>query len=228
MKRIQIFDTTLRDGEQSPGASMSHNQKVKMAVALEKLGVDRIEAGFPVSSKVQFNAVQQIAQTVRDATVVALARCVDLDIDAANNALKDSKKKMIHLFLASSPIHRKHKLKMDKKEVLHRIREKLKYASLFFDKIEFMQEFRETGRTEKFERNAVEIVIVFHFPQFVNGIVLEITRPVGRFQCSVVQSVNYVMTRIASFNFKYNILCNFFGSNKFHLPLSCNGFKFAP
>ncbi len=115
-RRIKIFDTTLRDGEQSPGASMSHEQKLKMAVALEKLGVDRIEAGFPVSSKVQFEAVKQIGETVKESTVVALARCVDLDIDAAYNALKNAPNKMIHVFIATSPIHREHKLKMSKQQ----------------------------------------------------------------------------------------------------------------
>lgn len=117
MRRIKIFDTTLRDGEQSPGASMSIEEKVEMALMLEDLGVDLIEAGFPVSSPVQFEAVKRVASAVQKPIVVGLARCVEKDIDAAYEALKDrpKDKRMIHVFIATSPIHRKYKLRMEKK-----------------------------------------------------------------------------------------------------------------
>jgi 2-isopropylmalate synthase len=145
-KKIIIFDTTLRDGEQSPGASMSNDQKLKIASALERLGVDRIEAGFPVSSKVQFEAVRRIGESIKKSTIVALARCVNQDIDAAYEALKTCPNRMLHLFLASSPIHREYKLKMSKEQVLNRISEKIKYASGFFEVIEFSPE--DASRTE--------------------------------------------------------------------------------
>ena len=90
-RKITIFDTTLRDGEQSPGASMTVEQKVEMAVALDRLGVDRIEAGFPVSSPVQFDAVRRIGAAVKKATVVGLARCKKLDIDAVRDSLAGCK-----------------------------------------------------------------------------------------------------------------------------------------
>lgn len=145
-KRIRIFDTTLRDGEQSPGASMSVEQKVKMAMALEQLGVDRIEAGFPVSSPVQFEAVRGIGLSLESASAVALARCAPQDIDAAREALKDPAHGMLHLFIATSPLHREFKLKMEKKEILDRIARNLDYARRFFQHIEFSAE--DATRTE--------------------------------------------------------------------------------
>ena len=144
--RIKIFDTTLRDGEQSPGASMTVAQKIKMSIALEKLGVDRIEAGFPVSSPVQFEGVKKIGGAIENSTTVALARCAETDIDAAVQALKDAKNKMLHVFIATSPIHRDHKLKMNQKEILDNISDKLTCAKKYFDKIEFSAE--DATRTE--------------------------------------------------------------------------------
>ena len=145
-KRVKIFDTTLRDGEQSPGASMTVAQKVKMAVALERLGVDRIEAGFPISSPIQFDGVKQIGEAIKKATVVALARCTEEDINAAHEALKKGKNKMLHIFIATSPIHRQHKLKMSKDEVLSNIVDQLSHAKKYFDQIEFSAE--DATRTE--------------------------------------------------------------------------------
>lgn len=145
-KRINIFDTTLRDGEQSPGASMSMDQKLEMAMALEDLGVDRIEAGFPVSSPVQFKAVEQISQLLQRATAVALARCVEKDIDAAYESLKKAKNKKLHTFIATSPVHREYKLKMSKERLLEVVAEKLEYAKKYFDDIEFSLE--DATRTE--------------------------------------------------------------------------------
>jgi 2-isopropylmalate synthase len=145
-RTIKIFDTTLRDGEQSPGASMTLEQKVEMAVALENLGVDRIEAGFPVSSPVQFEAVRTIAGQLKRAEVVGLARCVRGDIDATWEALKDAAHPMIHLFIATSPLHREFKLKMDKQQILASIRGHLAYARTRFSRIEFSPE--DASRTE--------------------------------------------------------------------------------
>lgn len=144
--RVKIFDTTLRDGEQSPGASMSVEEKVEVALMLEHLGVDLIEAGFPVSSPVQFKGVRKVAERVREATVVALARCVEKDIDAAYEALKENKNRMIHVFIATSPIHRKYKLGMEKEEILERIRKYVSYAKKYSEFVEFSAE--DASRTE--------------------------------------------------------------------------------
>ncbi len=144
--RIKIFDTTLRDGEQSPGAAMSIEQKVKMAVMLERMGVDRIEAGFPVSSPIQYEAVERIGKTIRNSTVVGLARAVEGDIDAVDRALNECENRMLHLFIATSPLHRMFKLKMSKLEILRKLKETLQYAAERFDEIEFSAE--DASRTE--------------------------------------------------------------------------------
>ncbi len=147
MRKITIFDTTLRDGEQSPGASMTVDQKIEMAVALDRLGVDRLEAGFPVSSPVQFDAVKRIGAAVKQATVVGLARCKQIDIDAVRDALADCPRKMIHIFLATSPLHMKYKLRMSEDEVLAAIKEYVSYArEQGFELIEFSPE--DASRTE--------------------------------------------------------------------------------
>ena len=143
---IKVFDTTLRDGEQSPGASMTLDQKVEMAEALENLGVDVIEAGFPVSSKVQFEAVRRIAGILKEASVVGLSRCVEKDIDVTYEAVKDAAHPKLHLFIATSPLHREYKLKKDRRQVLEAIAEHLDYARTLFDKIEFSPE--DASRTE--------------------------------------------------------------------------------
>lgn len=146
MRNIRIFDTTLRDGEQSPGASMTEAQKLEIAEALDRMGVDVIEAGFPVSSPVQFEAVKKIGQVVKNARVVGLARCTKIDIDAVKESLKDCPKKGIHVFLATSPLHMKYKLKKSKEEVKAIMVEHLDYAKQFFDEIEFSPE--DASRTE--------------------------------------------------------------------------------
>ena len=109
--RITIFDTTLRDGEQSPGASLNHREKLQLARQLALLKVDVIEAGFPVISPGDFEAVKAIADSVRGPTVAGLARCVNKDIESCAEALADAAKSRIHVFLATSEIHRKHKLR---------------------------------------------------------------------------------------------------------------------
>lgn len=145
-KKIKIFDTTLRDGEQSPGAAMTVEQKVKMAMALDRLGVNRIEAGFPVSSPVQFDGVKRISGVVKHATTVALARCKKEDIDAAAQSLAEASHPMLHLFIATSPLHREYKLKMNKQEILASIADMMDYARKYFDEIEFSAE--DASRTE--------------------------------------------------------------------------------
>ncbi|NQT15449.1 MAG: 2-isopropylmalate synthase, partial [Planctomycetes bacterium] len=119
-RSIVIFDTTLRDGEQSPGASMNLHEKMKIAQALVELGVDVIEAGFPIASQGDFEAVREIAKTVRGSVICGLARCRPDDIDRAWEAVKHAEAPRIHVFLATSAIHREHKLKMGKEEIVQR------------------------------------------------------------------------------------------------------------
>ena len=117
-KRILFFDTTLRDGEQSPGASMNAAEKLRLALQLEKLGVDAIEAGFPAASPGDLEAVRQIAQKLRRVQVTALARASKEDIDKAWEAIKGAAHPSIHTFIATSDLHLKHKLKMTREEVV--------------------------------------------------------------------------------------------------------------
>ncbi len=140
MHRIKIFDTTLRDGEQSPGCSMNLSEKIEMARQLDKLGVDIIEAGFAIASPMDFKSVQAIAATAKNCTVASLARCTKGDIDSAWNAVKDAVKPRIHVFLATSDIHMEYKLKMSRDEVLASIRENVSYAKSFCEDIEFSAE----------------------------------------------------------------------------------------
>jgi len=116
--RLIIFDTTLRDGEQSPGASMTKDEKIRIAKALEKMRVDVIEAGFPIASPGDFESVQAVARTVTDSTVCGLARALDKDIDRAGEALKEANSGRIHTFIATSPIHMEHKLRMSPDQVV--------------------------------------------------------------------------------------------------------------
>ena len=122
MRTIQFFDTTLRDGEQTPGVNFNTREKVQIALQLEKWGVDAIEAGFPIASPGDFEAVKSIAAVLTQATVVGLARCQRQDIDRAYEALKEAVHPQIHVFLATSPIHMKDKLKMTPEEVLASIK----------------------------------------------------------------------------------------------------------
>ena len=122
--RVVIFDTTLRDGEQSPGCSMNLAEKLEMARALRDLGVDIIEAGFPIASPGDFESVQAIAREIRGPIIAGLARCNVADIDRAAEAVKDAPKKRIHVFLATSAIHREFKLKMTPEEIVQAMRSK--------------------------------------------------------------------------------------------------------
>src|SRR5471030_2661562 len=118
MDRVIIFDTTLRDGEQSPGATLNVEEKVDIAHQLERLGVDVIEAGFPISSIGDFEAVERIAREIRLSTVCGLARAIPADIDRAHEALKDGNDPRIHVFLSSSDIHLKNQMRKSRSEVL--------------------------------------------------------------------------------------------------------------
>lgn len=131
MAKIKIFDTTLRDGEQSPGVNLNLAEKLVIAEQLEKLNVDIIEAGFPAASKGDFQSVQQIARTIKNSSVTGLARAVTSDIDTAWEALKDGAEPRIHVFLATSPIHRQYKLKLSKEQVVERYITPNEYGEVF-------------------------------------------------------------------------------------------------
>jgi 2-isopropylmalate synthase len=141
-----IFDTTLRDGEQSPGASMTRDEKVRIATALERLRVDVIEAGFPAASNGDFEAVQAVARAVKDSTVCGLARALERDIDRAGEALKDANAGRIHTFIATSPIHMEKKLKMSPDQVVEQAIFAVKRARQHCDDVEFSPE--DAGRSE--------------------------------------------------------------------------------
>ena len=128
MRQVQIFDTTLRDGEQAPSCSMHISEKIEIALALEALGVDIIEAGFAASSKGDFESVKDIADKVRGCSVASLARCVKNDIDLAYEAVKGGSAPRIHVFLATSPIHMQYKLKMTEAKVIETIDKNVRYA----------------------------------------------------------------------------------------------------
>jgi len=143
---IKIFDTTLRDGEQSPGASMNTEEKIQIASQLEKLGVDIIEAGFAAASPGDFDAIDKIAQKVTNSTVCSLARAIDRDIKAAGEAIAKANKQRIHTFIATSPIHMEYKLKMTPDEVIKRAVEAVSYARTFVSDVEFSCE--DAGRSD--------------------------------------------------------------------------------
>ncbi|MGB5734400.1 MAG: 2-isopropylmalate synthase, partial [Thiohalocapsa sp.] len=144
--RLIIFDTTLRDGEQSPGASMTRDEKVRIAKALEKLKVDVIEAGFPIASAGDFESVKAVAETVKDSTVCGLARALDKDIDRAGEALRNANAGRIHTFIATSPIHMEKKLKMSPDQVVEQAVHAVRRARQFTDDVEFSPE--DAGRSE--------------------------------------------------------------------------------
>jgi 2-isopropylmalate synthase len=144
--QVRIFDTTLRDGEQSPGVSITLEEKLEIARALRDLRVDAIEAGFPMASVGVFEGVRAIARTIEGPMICALARCVREDIDRAFEAVRDATLKRIHVFIATSPIHREHKLRMSREQVLATAREAVAYALSRCDDVEFSAE--DASRTE--------------------------------------------------------------------------------
>ena len=147
-KRIYIFDTTLRDGEQTPGVSLNPQEKLEIAKQLESLGVDAIEAGFPIASNGDFEAVKLIAQNIKKSIVTALARCSKGDIDRAYDAIKYAPKKRIHVFLATSDLHMKYKLNMTEDEVLEKAVNMVAYAKTLVEDVEFSAEDRSRTRKE--------------------------------------------------------------------------------
>ncbi|MGI9294641.1 MAG: 2-isopropylmalate synthase, partial [Pseudomonadales bacterium] len=156
--QLIIFDTTLRDGEQSPGASMTKDEKLRLAKALERMKVDVIEAGFAIASPGDFDAVQAIANVVKDSTVCSLARSAKMDIESAGEALKAANSARIHTFIATSPIHMKYKLQLSPEQVLEQAVDAVKLARSFTDDVEFSCE--DASRTEmEFMCRIVEAVI---------------------------------------------------------------------
>jgi len=131
-KHIKIFDTTLRDGEQTPRVNLNTQEKLRIAKQLESLGVDVIEAGFAVASPGDFESVKLIAENIEKSTVTSLARAVKKDIEVAAEAVKNAKKPRIHTFIATSPIHREYKLKMTKEQILDRVKEMVSYAKIVY------------------------------------------------------------------------------------------------
>lgn len=158
MDKIIIFDTTLRDGEQAPGASLNPKEKLEIAYALSDLGVDVIEAGFPISSPGDLESVKQIAKAVKGPIICGLARAIKVDIDAAHEGVKPSKRPRIHIFLATSKIHMQYKLKKAEDEILRLAVESVSYAKKYCEEVEFSPE--DASRSERpFLFRVVEAVI---------------------------------------------------------------------
>lgn len=145
-RTIQIFDTTLRDGEQVPGCQLNTEEKVAVAKALEELGVDIIEAGFPISSPGDFKSVEEISKSVSSPTICALSRAIKSDIDCAADALKYAKRGRIHTGIGSSDVHIQHKFKSTREKVLEQGIEAVKYAKRFIEDVEFYAE--DAGRAD--------------------------------------------------------------------------------
>src|SRR3954470_24944214 len=146
MDTVRIFDTTLRDGEQAPGGTLTLPEKLEIARALEAMGVDIIEAGFPISSEGDFQSVKAIASEVTESTVCGLARCAPQDISRAGEAVKHAKRSRIHVFCATSKIHREHKLRKGREEIIRISVESIKQALGYTDDVEFSPE--DASRTE--------------------------------------------------------------------------------
>ena len=144
--QLIIFDTTMRDGEQSPGAAMTRDEKVRIGKQLERLRVDVIEAGFAASSPGDFEAIRAVAAAVRDSTVCSLARANDNDVKRAGEAIRGANSRRIHTFIATSPLHMQHKLRMDPEEVVERVVEMLGYAHSLCADVEFSPE--DAGRSD--------------------------------------------------------------------------------
>ena len=138
--RVTIFDTTMRDGEQSPGASMNLDEKLRIAEVLEGMGVDIIEAGFPIASDGDFEAVNEVAKSVKDSTVCGLARATRIDIERCAEAVKPARRSRIHTFIATSELHMKHKLQLQPDEVLAQVTESVTLARSFTDDVEWSAE----------------------------------------------------------------------------------------
>ena len=145
--RVKIFDTTLRDGEQSPGCSMNVEEKLRLASQLEALGVDILEAGFPIASEDDFTAVREVARTCRRPIVAALARALRDDIERAWEAIREAERPRIHTFLATSDIHLRSKLKITREQALQQIHDSVSLARSFTPDVEFSPE--DATRTDR-------------------------------------------------------------------------------
>jgi len=156
--RIKVFDTTLRDGEQSPGATLTHQEKILIAHQLAKLKVDIIEAGFPIASVDDFNAVKEIAATVKGPTIAGLSRAINKDIDECWKAVQNAKKPRIHTFMSSSDIHLKYQFKISRKEALEKAVNAVKHAVSLCDDVEFSP-MDATRSDEKFLLEMIEKTI---------------------------------------------------------------------
>ncbi|RID86376.1 2-isopropylmalate synthase [Peribacillus asahii] len=196
MRKINIFDTTLRDGEQSAGVNLNFSEKIEIAYQLERLGVDIMEAGFPAASKGDFNSVQEIARRIKNSSVTGLARAVKGDIDAAWDALKDGAQPRLHTFIATSPIHREYKLKMTKEQVVERAVAMVKYASERFPIVQWSAE--DASRTElDYLAEIVEAVIqagakVINIPDTVGYATPIEYGNIFRYLCENVPSIDKV------------------------------------
>ena len=168
---VRIFDTTLRDGEQSPGASMTVEQKVVIARQLEKLGVDVIEAGFAASSEGDFESVARVCKEVRVPRVLSLARSQEGDINRALKAVEHAKNPGIHVFIATSDIHLKHKLRMSREQVLEAAVNAVRYAKKHIDYIEFSAE--DASRSDPGESPFEQKDPLIYRPQWTNGVFRE-------------------------------------------------------
>jgi 2-isopropylmalate synthase len=158
LDRVRIFDTTLRDGEQSPGAAMTHEEKIEVAALLDEMGIDIIEAGFPIASNGDFEAVSAISKQVKNAVVCGLARAGFKDIDRAGEALRSAKRGRIHTFISTSPVHMKHKLQMEPSAVLEAISASVSRARNWTDNVQWSAE--DATRTEHdFLCRAIELAI---------------------------------------------------------------------
>ena len=140
MRKIRIFDTTLRDGEQSPGVSLNPQEKLEIAKQLAQLNVDVIEAGFPIASPGDAEGVKLIAQQIKGPAICALARCKEKDIEVAGEALEHAERPLIHVFLATSDIHLQHKLHLTREEALEEAVRAVKKARNYTDEVEFSAE----------------------------------------------------------------------------------------
>lgn len=215
MKEIKIFDTTLRDGEQSPGCSMTLEEKVEMARQLEKLNVDVIEAGFAASNEKDLKAIQEISKAVEKPVIAALARLTKNDIDKAYESLKYAKKKRIHTFIATSEIHMKDKLHMTKEEILMKVRSLVTYAKSLCEDIEFSLE--DATRTEKdFMAQVISVAIesganVINIPDTVGYIQVDEYKKLIKYIKENVPNINEVTLSAHCHNDKGLAIANTLG-----------------
>ena len=157
-RNIKIFDTTLRDGEQSPGASMSLREKIQIAEIFDQMNIDIIEAGFPIASNGDFESVKEVSKIIKNIQVCGLARAGEKDIDRAAEALKNAKNPRIHTFISTSPVHMKYKLQMNEEEVLDAVNFSVSRARNLVDDVQWSAE--DATRTESdFLHKCVDVAI---------------------------------------------------------------------